>query len=163
MIKLVSDHARITAISQLIHLSGALLLSRTNIPRVDGPASNGTASGTSRGSPSGKCPMIPPVGGGKIIFKAIRKSTIPPPILNDCCCRLSKFKRYHPRNRKINNTRRAKSNSQMRIFLRRFSSGICFRIERNIGIFPNGSMIRISVNVAESRSILIIVSPGLSR
>ena len=36
------------------------------------------------------------------------------------------------------------------IFIRNF-----FRIERNIGILPNGSMIRIRVKVAESRSMLI--------
>jgi len=50
---------------------------------VEGPARRGTASGRSRGFSYQELPMMPPEGGGKIIFNAIRKRTIPPPILKD--------------------------------------------------------------------------------
>ncbi len=77
MMTLVSNYASITARSQLIHFSGALLLSRISIAKVEGPARRRTASGTSKGSPSKNCPMMPPEGGGKIILIEIKKKDNP--------------------------------------------------------------------------------------
>src|SRR5471032_244574 len=129
---------------------GACDVSSITVASADGPASAGIASGTISGSPPRESPPIGPSGCGKIIRKAIRNNTIPPPNRNDKSVRLIARRKRSPTS--MNNSRIPKAIATSRKITTRLRS---FATPRNalmkIGILPSGSVIRMSSTVAERK------------
>jgi len=71
-----ASHAQKIAHSQLDQRSGCRAISSSTVAIAEGPAIRGTASGTTKGSPSGVLPKISWTS-AKIIFRAIKNRMMP--------------------------------------------------------------------------------------
>jgi len=125
-----------------------------------GPAINGIATGTINGSPSiSSSTSFPPVP-GKIMFRAIKKRITPPDIRKISSDRFRALKNISPKKRNPTKTRKAMRHSR-KITSGRRSLGTCLKDAIKRGIFPKGSVIRMSRIVMERKLCLIAFSFSL--
>ena len=145
-IKLATNTANV----QSNHLCGSWAISKITAAIADGPASIGTARGTTKGSDSSSWLNIGLVP-GKIILMAIMNNMIPPAIPSDDCAIWRSWSRNLPTNIKNIKIKNAIINSLMMIIFR-LSIGIFLRILKNTGTFPIGSII-ITSNKIEANTV----------
>src|ERR1700710_715156 len=129
---------------------GACDVSSITVASADGPASAGMANGTISGSPPRESPPIGPSGCGKIMRKAIRNNTIPPPSRNDKSVRLIARRKRSPTSMNTSKIPKAMATSR-KITTRRRSFATPRNALMKIGILPSGSVIRMSSTVAERK------------
>src|SRR6478735_4489786 len=144
----VATHAMSNARLHSIRRLGSLLPISITAAMPEGPATSGIAMGTMKGSPPGSSP-IRPSGGGKIMRRPIRNSTMPPAMDTDSWRRCISSSAYLPPHRNTISTTSA-MNSSRASTMRRRCSGKGLSNPRNTGMFPSGSRIRNSSSAAEA-------------
>ena len=131
-----------------MRLSGCCETKSKTVARAEGPAIEGTASGTMSGSTS--ISVSATAGGGNTMRRAIKNKITPPPICRASSERFMTRKKPSPTNIKASSKKNAMLISR-KMTLGRRSGATCLSALANTGILPTGSVMSTNKMVAETK------------